>query len=120
MFNAQTIEQLVPLKQNPKLKPIIDLIITYNLDKEEYERMEVSNFMWSFDDEQTFRRMEAYREGLEKGEKKGEKRGQKIGLQQGKLETACNLLSKGIPIELIMEATSLSKNEIQKYHKVRT
>lgn len=112
LFCAKTKEQLVPLKQNPKLKPIVDLIIKYNLDEKEYERMEVSNYMWSFDDEQKFRRMEAYREGLELGEKRGEKR--------GKLETATKMLSSGVPINNIQKFTGLSKKQILNYQKQQT
>ncbi|MCD9023801.1 Rpn family recombination-promoting nuclease/putative transposase [Cohnella silvisoli] len=55
---------------------------------------------------------EGERIGLEKGMEKGLQKGIQEGLREGKLETAMNLLSLGIDIEVIEKATGLSKSEI--------
>ena len=46
--------------------------------------------------------------------KKGEKRGLKMGLEQGKLETAKNLIAMNLPLKDIVKATGLSEKQIQK------
>jgi len=52
-----------------------------------------------------------------KGEKRGEARGEKRGIAKGEIkkakEIARSLLEEGLPIELIMKATKLSKAEIE-------
>ena len=62
---------------------------------------------WKYEDEMKFQRMDAYTEGEKKGVKKGERK--------AKLETAKNLLADGIPLEVIMKATKLSKKQIMEY-----
>ena len=46
--------------------------------------------------------------------KKGEKRGLKMGLEQGKLETAKNLIAMNLPLKDIVKATGLSEKQIKK------
>jgi hypothetical protein len=59
------------------------------------------------------------KQGLEEGKKQGLKEGLEEGKKQGelktKIETAKKLLKKGIDIEIISEATGLSKKELKKY-----
>ena len=43
------------------------------------------------------------------------KRGEKRGIITGKLETAVKLLSKGIGMPLVVEATGLKKEQILEY-----
>jgi predicted transposase/invertase (TIGR01784 family) len=50
---------------------------------------------------------EGLKEGLEEGKKQGE--------LKAKIEIAKKLLKKGIDIEIISEATGLSKKELKKY-----
>ena len=56
--------------------------------------------------------------GLERGIKKGKKEGEKIGLEKGveknKKEMAKKLKKKGIDIDIIVETSGLSKEEIEK------
>ena len=64
-------------------------------------------------------RSKGRREGLEKGIKKGIKRGRAEVRVEGILTTAKNLFSMGFPIESIMQATGLSKEELEKLSKSR-
>ncbi len=107
LFHAKKKEELEKLESDSKFGPIVKEIIKFNSDEKEYERIEATVDMWTREDEIQFTRMEAHREGRIEGEK--------IGI----LETASKLLSKGLPIELIMEVTNLSKKEIQKFNKVK-
>lgn len=54
------------------------------------------------------------RDSYEKGEKSGEKRGEKRGEKIWKKKIAQNLLSLGVEIEKIAQATGLKKGEIKK------
>ena len=54
------------------------------------------------------------KEGKEKGIKEGIKEGMKKGIKENKLETAKNMLNKGLDIELISECTGLDIKEIEK------
>ena len=53
-------------------------------------------------------------EGKKIGEKIGEKRGRKEGKKEGKLETARKLIKRGVDMDIIVEATGLPKQEIEK------
>ncbi|OIN84946.1 Rpn family recombination-promoting nuclease/putative transposase [Francisella sp. TX07-6608] len=55
--------------------------------------------------------------GVEKGKLEGLQQGKLEGLQQGKLETARKLLSMGLSIEEIQQATGLTHSDIQKLYK---
>ena len=48
----------------------------------------------------------------EKGEKRGLEKGLEKGRAEAKLETARNLLKLGVPIETVIKATGLSKEEL--------
>ena len=57
---------------------------------------------------------EAFEEGIAIGEKLGEERGISLGITQAKLETAKVLKSAGVSINLIVDSTGLSIEEIEK------
>ena len=50
--------------------------------------------------------------GLEKGEMIGLEKGEMIGEKKGQIKTARNLKQMGLSIDLIMNATSLTAEEI--------
>jgi len=54
--------------------------------------------------------MDARRSGRSKGRREGLEK----GIKKGILATAKNLFSMGLPIESIMQATGLSKEELEK------
>lgn len=53
----------------------------------------------------------------ERGKKRGLEEGLEKGLERGKKEVALELLKKGLDINLIMEATKLSLDEIEQLKK---
>ena len=53
-------------------------------------------------------------EGKEEGIIKGIEKGIEVGAKQGKLEVAKRLINMELPIEQIVDATGLSKKEIEK------
>ncbi len=57
---------------------------------------------------------ESYNEGLEEGKRKGLVEGLSMGEAKKALQIAKNLLSLHAPIEMIIEATGLTKEEIEK------
>ena len=52
-------------------------------------------------------------DGLAEGLEQGQKQGQKQGLEQGQRESARNLKSLGVDIEIICKATGLSKEQVE-------
>ena len=54
------------------------------------------------------------KEGIEAGKAQGLQEGKTQGLQQSKIEIAKKMLSKGMPLDLIVEMTGLSEEEIKK------
>ncbi len=53
-------------------------------------------------------------QGLQEGKAQGLQEGKTQGLQQSKIEIAKKMLSKGMPLDLIVEMTGLSEEEIKK------
>ena len=53
-------------------------------------------------------------QGLQEGKAQGLQEGKAQGLQQSKIEIAKKMLSKGMPLDLIVETTGLSEEEIKK------
>lgn len=67
--------------------------------------------MWTERDEHKIDMMIAYDEGKLEGELKGKKE----GINEARIETAKNLLSSGVSIDIIAASTKLSKKQIMKY-----
>ena len=59
----------------------------------------------------------AKREGIAEGMEKGMKQGMEKGMKQRSLEIARNLLSLGLPVDQITQATGLTEEEIQQLKK---
>ena len=60
---------------------------------------------------------EGIAEGMEKGMKQGMEKGMKQGMKQRSLEIARNLLSLGLPVDQITQATGLTEEEIKQLKK---
>ena len=56
---------------------------------------------------------DSYQQGMEKGMEKGMKKGMEEGMNQRSLEIARNLLSLGLPVTQITQATGLTEEEIR-------
>ena len=59
----------------------------------------------------------AKREGIAEGMEKGMKQGMEKGMKQRSLEIARNLLSLGLPVDQITQATGLTEEEIKQLKK---
>jgi len=57
------------------------------------------------------------RDGIEIGKRDGIEIGKNDGIQFEKIETAKKMLAKKMPIDVIIEITGLSKEEIEKVEK---
>ena len=103
----KAIEELEQVSGNEKLRRIAEL-------KEKYIRDEQASIEYA----QNVGYKDGYKNGEERGIKKGIKEGIKKGIEEGKnernIEIAKNLLSQNIDIEIIENATGLSKAEIEK------
>ena len=58
-------------------------------------------------------RAEGRKEGLKVGEKRGEKRGRAAGIEEGKVQTARNLLQMGMDVGFVAEATGLEEGRMR-------
>ena len=106
------------MKDDPIFNDIVKQITKYNMDEDEYYRMEVAETMfWTYEDELKFQRMEAYEEGEKRGEKRGRKQGEKQGEKIGIMKTVKKMIDENLSLDLITKVTGLSKSEIEKYQK---
>ena len=58
-------------------------------------------------------RAEGLKVGEKRGEKKGEKRGRAAGIEEGKVQTARNLLQMGMDVGFVAEATGLEEGRVR-------
>ena len=103
----------IVIKNKEILKDITSTLKKINESKEEREKMEdIARMMMK----ETCHYETAYnvghKEGQQIGISIGEKRGEKRGISQGIENVARNLLKQNIDINVIMNATKLSKNKI--------
>ena len=78
----------------------------------EHSTTEVSNMLWgeyNYDEDIAAQRQEAFDDGIQQGISQGISQGE----LQAKIETAINLLSENIPIEIIVRTTGLTKTEVE-------
>ena len=93
-----------------EIKKAINVIDEMSMDPKEWERyrsrqMAIMNYNIGM--------ANARKEGEEIGEKRGQKIGEQIGEKKAKIETAKKLLAMGMTIEQVIEATGLTKEEIE-------
>ena len=106
-------EELVDMaiKKNKVLKKAQNEV-NYLTGNAELRRIAELQEKWAWD-EKFFKAM-AKKEGREEGRKEGRKEGKKEGREEQKQEIAKNLLKLGVELEKIIEATGLTKEEIEK------
>lgn len=98
-------EKVYTKEQKELFITIINLVLSTKLDKEEVEKL-IKNL------KEGEKPMLAVLEMLEEENKKIFRRGEKKGEKRAKIETAKKLLVAKVPIKIIMEATELTKEEI--------
>ncbi|MGF7110473.1 putative transposase/invertase (TIGR01784 family) [Treponema pedis] len=69
---------------------------------------------WRYESDRVSMINESMRKGIAQGRSEGIAQGFSDGVRQNKLETAAALKTMGLSIEQIMQATNLSKSEIEK------
>ena len=95
------------VKKNKTIKKAVEIVDTMSMDPEEWElyrsrEMAILNYNI------------AMQSSKKQGEEIGEKRGKEIGRKENSMKIAKKLLDMGLTIEQIIEATQLSKEEIEK------
>ena len=99
------------VEKNKKIKKAVEIVDTMSMDPKEWElyrsrEMAILNYNI------------AMQNSKKQGEEIGEKRGKEIGKEEGRKEAskliAKKLLNIGIEVDKIIEATGLSKEEIEK------
>ena len=120
IFNVNK-KHLRILGKEEKYKKAVENIKEYNLDEKEYSVLRGERKMWTKEDEARIDWLCGYDEGDKNGERRGisigEERGEKRGILTGKLETAQNLIKKGIDLSIVLEVTGLKENQILNSNK---
>ena len=80
----------------------------------------MSNMLWgeyNYDEDIAAQRQEAFDEGISQGIQQGISQGISQGCQQAKIETAKNMFSNNISLNIIAECTGLSTETIEQLAK---
>ena len=97
-------------KEEGEIKDAIEQLEEMSADEKEreiYEQREKSRLIYNTE------MNAARRKGLEEGKRLGEKIGEKNGKKEKTIEIAKKLLEKNIDIEVIMETTGITKEELE-------
>ena len=97
-------------KEEGEIKEAIEQLEEMSADEKEreiYEQREKSRLIYNTE------MNAARRKGLEEGKRLGEKIGEKNGKKEKTIEIAKKLLEKNIDIEVIMETTGITKEELE-------
>ena len=109
LFNCENIKKLEQVMTSKIYKEILNEIIIYNKNRKEYEKMEdIERLMMN----ETEHYDTAYEAGIEVGKKEGISLGKIEGKNEGKFDIAKNLLTENVNINIIMNATGLTKEQI--------
>ena len=80
----------------------------------------MSNMLWgeyNYDEDIAAQRQEAFDEGISQGIQQGISQGISQGCQQAKIETAKNMFSNNISLNIIAECTGLSTDTVEQLAK---
>ena len=112
---APTLE-VIPekMREIPPLEQALNIANQASLSAEELEKIHRQEMFW--EDKKSGLRL-AKKEGREQGRKEGIQEGKREGIQKGKQEEKNNiaktLKQQGIPLETIVQATGLTKEEVE-------
>ena len=109
-INEETKEVPADLLDEPEIGQAIKELEVF--DFTEVELRVYDKFWDSVRVEKTLQ-YDSYQQGMEKGMEKGMKKGMEKGMNQRSLEIARNLLSLGLPVTQITQATGLTEEEIK-------
>lgn len=110
LFKTKDLEKLTKIMKNKLNKEILGIIKSYNLNREERSKMDdIAQMMMN----ETEHYDTAYEAGIEVGTERGISLGINQGINQEKIGIAKNLIGENINIRTIMNATGLTKEEIE-------
>ncbi len=105
LFNVQNIGLLDTIIKSKIYKEMLEEIKNYNLDSEEYKKMEdIEKLMMN--------ETEHYDTAYKVGKREGKIEGKREGKNARNIEIAKNLINENVDINIIMSATGLSKEQI--------
>ncbi len=114
LFNTENINELDEIITSGIYKKILEEIKRYNLDSEEYAKMEdIERLMMN----ETEHYDTAYKVGKREGRSEGISLGRIEGINQNKREIAKNLINKNFDINFIMDVTGLSKEQLSSLYQ---
>ncbi len=114
LFNTENINELDEIITSDIYKKILEEIKRYNLDSEEYAKMEdIERLMMN----ETEHYDTAYKVGKREGRSEGISLGRIEGINQNKREIAKNLINKNFDINFIMDVTGLSKEQLSSLYQ---
>ena len=99
------------LLENPEIQQAINFVYEASLSKEEKDLYDRN---WDRISSEKTILTEVRAEGIAEGRAVGIAEGRVEGKAEGKIEVALNLIAAGVSIEIVMQATGLSRNEIEK------
>ena len=107
LFSAKSYEEMKKLTNNP-----IDILVIKELEKLAMEE----EWVYAYDQEIVRKKTEnsIKKESYEHGIEEGIEKGMELGSKEKQLEIAKSMLDKDMDINLIIELTGLTKNEINK------
>ncbi len=109
LFNCKDIFKLEKIIQDKTYQEILEKIKDYNLDSEEYKKMEdIEKLMMN----ETEHYDTAYKVGKLEGEIKGKREGISLGISQEKNMLAKNLINKNVDIDFIVDVTGLTYEQV--------
>ncbi|MCI9434328.1 MAG: Rpn family recombination-promoting nuclease/putative transposase [Bacilli bacterium] len=109
LFNNKNLQNLELIVNSEINKRILEEIKLYNLDEEEYQKMEeIERLMMN----ETEHYDTAYEAGIENGISLGITQGINKGKNDRNIEIAKNLLNKNVGIDLIIDVTGLTYEQI--------
>ena len=99
------------LLENPEIQQAINFVYEASLSKEEKDLYDRN---WDRISSEKTILTEVRAEGIAEGRAVGIAEGRVEGKAEGKIEVALNLIAAGVSMDIIMQATGLSRNEIEK------
>lgn len=105
-------------KVNPNIDKSVNVLTTMSQDKK--ARAEYLSREMALHDEATKieeAMEEGYEQGLEKGIEQGIEKGIEQGIEQANIKNAKNFLKLGVDVDIIVQATGLSKDKVLQLKK---
>ena len=114
----ETLDKIPFTDKNPAFVELIDLATYQNMSEDEQVAYDRSlKRMWDYDNMLRGEREYAMAEGEARGEARGEAEGRAEGRAEGeareKVKIAKNLKSLAVPIDIIIQASGLTKEQIE-------